>query len=235
MSSAEPRYYDALTAEARCLAGEFVVYGIRLAPFSLRHAALLEQLESTAFIGGSVTPHILLAAAVLCSTASGTAPLPPAEDAAALIAAHDFSEQFAAWESYLATCHATPHTRQGSGGGGRTLHAPCELIVVTYLMRHTNETAERLWTMPAGLAYWYFEAIREQESGHSALMSEAEMMACATGPTPEEAAASAAACRRMEALEKERVTRLKRCKTDRGRRRVMAWFIDKLRTFDATP
>jgi hypothetical protein len=173
--------------------------------------------------------------AIRCSDSTGCAPLPPPEEAADILAAHDFPDQYEVWERYLATCHATPHTRPGgsSGGGGRTLHAPIELIVVAYLMRHTSLTEERAWTMPAGLAYWYFEAIREQESGHSQIIAEAEMLSLLSGPTAEEAAISAANCQRMAALENERARRIKRCKTATGARRVQAWFVEKLRTFDA--
>ena len=237
MSSAEPRFFDALCASIDdppangAQTSVATVYGLALAPFSLLHSVLLSSLENPAWIGGSVTPETLLAAAVLCSRASGTAPLPHPEQAAETIAAHDFAEQFDAWETYLARCTASPRTkrRESSGGG---LRAPAELIVAVFLMRTLGISEQRAWTMKYGLAQWYFEASCEQETGESDIITEADAAEMEAALTEAGQAAERDKCRRMEDLMRHRARRLARCKTDRGRANVERWFIERLRTFE---
>jgi len=234
VSSAEPRFYDSFTAEAHAAPGGFVVYGIRLAPFNLRHALILEQLENPGWIGGTITPELLIAAAAVCAFADASGELPAADLTAEMIAAHDFNAEINAWENYLAQCNSSPRTKRFEGSG-KSLHAPVEMIVAVYLMRQLGMTEERAWTMPRGLANWYFEAAREQETGESGIIEEAEWQEMEAALGAEQMAADAARCKRMEKLMRRKAERLARCKTPKAARKVEKWFIEQLRTFDLEP
>lgn len=211
-----------------------MVYGMRLAAFNMRHAFILESVGNECWIGGTITPEKLIIAATVCRAADGNAPLPEPETAVGLIEIHDFFTEADAWDKYVSACNSGPRTKSYERGG-EVLKAPVELIVTTYLMRVLGVTEERAWSMPRGLALWYFEAAREQDGDSSAIVSEEEWAEMEAAMTAESLADDADRCRRMERLIRRKTARAGRCKTERGRRNVEEWFVEQLRAFDIRP
>lgn len=168
----ETRLYEALLSEARCDAGLYRCYGRKLAPFSLRHSLQLEALDCPLFTGRWWTPFELQIAAEICSRRAFTpAPRKPGLWSTLRFDPVIEEERFS---EYFSACYARPELfDRPDAGGPASLHAPSELIIVTYLTRKTSITEERAWTMPAGLALWLFESIKEQETGDSSILSEA--------------------------------------------------------------
>lgn len=226
------RFYDALTAETACNSGAFTIYGFKLVPLSLWHSVVLYQLENPAWIGGDCTPVDLLVAASICSTTDRIA-LPDPQLAVETMATFDFESQYAGWEKYCKICHAVPATKTMGGDGDGSLKAPVELLVATYLMRELGMDERRVWTMPAGLAFWYFEAAREQESGRSLLITDEEAREMDAAETEEGMKAAEDGKKRMVILLRKRNRRLQRARTDAAKRKVQEWFTEQLRYFDA--
>jgi hypothetical protein len=165
---AESRFYNALTAQAFCELGRFTVYGFTLKPFSLLHSAQLDALESPLWTaGGDVGPEDVMAAAQICASDRPVVEFAPA------VSGYDENEQLHRWLEYMKICVSRPMLKQPSSEReGVGLSAPVELIVASYIMANSTITEERVWTMPYGLACWYFESIREQKDGESMILSE---------------------------------------------------------------
>jgi hypothetical protein len=196
----DTRLYEALVSEARCDAGLYHVYGRKLAPFSLRHSLQLEALDSPLFTGAEWEPFDLQVAAEICSRRELTpAPRKPGWWPRLR---HDRAREEDRFYEYFSACYARPELfeRPNSGGGGK-LHAPLELIIVTYLLRKTTIGEERAWTMPAGLAMWLYESILEQETGDSNILTEALAAEMAAQTSAEEIAAGERLTRYFQSIE----------------------------------
>lgn len=167
---AETRFYHALTAEAFADAGKFVLCGRKLRPFSLLHSAQLDQLNSPLWCGNAL-PELtdLDIAAQICASDKPVVTFEP------LVIPHDSVEELDRWENYLEVCAAKPMLKDRVGQAvGSTLQAPVEMMIASYLLRMSRLTEERIWRMPYGLALWYVESIREQETGDSMILTEEE-------------------------------------------------------------
>ena len=164
----EGRLYDSLTAGKFCK--RFQIAGKQLVPFSLLHSVQLETIESPLWATGATeeaTQADLWIAALVCSSSEPVIEFPkPDED-------FDFGQACLVWRAYIDQCCAWPmlHSRPANVLGS-DLSAPWELFVVTYLMRELGISEERAWTMPYGLAMWYYASAREQESGDSLILTE---------------------------------------------------------------
>ena len=167
---AETRFYHALTAEAFAKAGKFEICGRKLKAFSLLHSAQLDALGSPLWCGNSA-PDLtdLDIAAQICASDDPVVTFRP------LVIPGDAVKELEAWENYLEVCAAKPMLKARVGEVvGSTLAAPVEMLIASYLLRMTPLSEERIWRMPYGLALWYVESIREQETGESMILTEEE-------------------------------------------------------------
>lgn len=165
---AESRFYNSLVAGQYCREGKFKVYGKTLKPFSLLHSAQLDALESPLWAkDGEVTPEDIKIAAQICAADK------PLIDFEKIKGRWDDAKELRTWFEYVALCAANPMLRdRGDGWCALELGAPGELIVASYLMEHLGLSEERAWSMPYGLARWYFETVREQKDGAASILSE---------------------------------------------------------------
>jgi hypothetical protein len=177
---AEPRFYNALIAESLCAAGKFVVCGLTLKPFSLTHSAQLEALDSPLWSSAKDPDDGDIAiAAQICASEK------PVVNFTTL--AHETEADWRTWLDYLEVCASRPMMKDAVRHAvGSTLNAPTEMLVASYLMRTTSLDERRIWTMPYGLAMWYLESTREQETGESLILTQEESDELDRMNTPEE-------------------------------------------------
>lgn len=177
---AEPRFYNSFIAESLCAAGRFVVCGLTLKPFSLTHSAQLEALDSPLWSSATeVDDGDIAIAAQICSSSS------PVSTFTTL--ARETEADWRTWIEYVSVCAARPMVKEAvQRAVGASLNAPTEMLVASYLLRTTNLDERRIWTMPYGLAMWYMESIREQETGESLILTQEESDELDRMNTPEE-------------------------------------------------
>lgn len=167
---AETRLFNSLTAEALCKAGRFVVYGFTLEPFCLLHSRQLDDLANPIWTGtGDIEAADLIIAAQICSQTEPLIDLGQVDPSA-----FDTASEADTWNQYLRVCGGRPEMKQASAPSGTPLTSPTEMLVVAYLIQHTTLTAHEVWRMPYGMAFWYFESVKEQRTGEAMILTERE-------------------------------------------------------------
>ena len=154
---------DLALAEA-FIHGRHTVCGFDLAPFTLRHAFILEALESPLSIiaDAKVTYPSLLKAAQICSarneaelenihTLPTNAPLTDAPITAPLTTDQAEAE-YAAWNRYLTDHITAPRLLESPGGGSYQNHP---LLVIAAKLIQNGFSPDQAWWTPYGAARWY--------------------------------------------------------------------------------
>lgn len=181
----EPGYFDAMSARGRCAAGEFVLCGRTLKPFSFRHSLALDASGNRLWTGTELADEAdFLAAAVICSSTDFVRlGAPTADDLAAY---GDLNAAAETWMAYIRTCYGSrPKIVVNPGAEGSSCKAPMEEFVMAFILRHSSGyTREWLETAPIGMVIWIFEAIGEQIAERSRIDSAADQAARAAQDTP---------------------------------------------------
>lgn len=194
----EPRHFRAVSATAFARSGEFRLAGLVLEPFCFLHAMALDALELPLWLNGECEDFSeLVIAALICSNrgldgfVSASRISKEAMQSLILALEPDAADR---WAEYLTTCYGSRPRKwkQEVSGPSALSKAPLEEYVVTYIMRHAHGfTREELLHRPAAEVFWIMESIREQETGRSTIITEAEHQAMELANTPEALAETA--------------------------------------------
>lgn len=190
----DSRFYRAITARARCEAGQFVLMGRTLRVFTLAHFAVLEELIGDDLYEPAPDLATLDILSRVCEQRRPGCNLADLNslDADALERYHHSLLQFhlaheqARWSAYFDACYLSrPRTRSKVGGATLDLRAPFALIISTYLLRHLHGiTRDELWhDWPLSEVLWQYESAKEQINEETTL---AESDEPDPEPTPEE-------------------------------------------------
>ena len=175
---------DKLFSESLVNRDDHVVLGVRLQPLSLWHATLLELIESPLWHGKSgVTMTDLRLAVSICSGRWPEYRIP--QGWRLMLWAFRsrrcrLAVEAAKFSAYIRDFHAPPmlwekeHKERPKGPDLCPLPQP--LDVVAWLVRH-GFGEDRSWTMPIGLAHWYYVAIAKQRGAEVELVSPGEQVA----------------------------------------------------------
>jgi len=175
---------DRLFAESILNRDDHVVLGRRLLPLSLWHLLMLEIAQSPYFAGGYPTPKDLRLAVTICTT-----PFPRLPDLSGRRLIRDwlrswrclFPVEAAKFRAYLQDFNALPMlwTKEATrrAGAREPVGLPWTLAIVANVCGSTGWSAETVWNMPMGQAYWYHVAFCMQKGGDVDLLSEGEMPA----------------------------------------------------------
>lgn len=176
---------DRLFAESILNRDDHVVLGRRLLPLSLWHLLMLEIGQSPYFAGGYPTPKDLRLAVTICTT-----PFPRLPDLSGRRLIRDwlrswrclFPVEATKFRGYLEDFNAAPMlwTKEGKEKpkGPAPVPLPFALEVATTLIGH-GFAEDRVWTMPAGLAQWYYVAACKAKGCEVNLVSPGEQKAIA--------------------------------------------------------
>ena len=191
----EPRHFRAISAATFAHAGEFVLCGLKLEPFCFLHSMALDALEIALWQDGEsadFTDFVIVA--LICSQRGMTGFVSASKvsrermDELVMALEDDALER---WQEYIATCYSSRARKWISTNNGPSAvsKAPLEEYVVNYIMRHANGfTRDELLHRPCSEVFWIMDSIREQESGRSLIISEAEHEAMEKENEPEEIA-----------------------------------------------
>jgi hypothetical protein len=152
---------DTALAEA-FIHGRHSVCGFDLAPFTLRHAFVLDALENPLALGSTqpVTYADLFRAARFCSAQNEAQMqdilLTPASDEEAQKYAADATAHYEAFSVYLKDFITAPRLLEAAGGGRYQCH-PLLIIAVKLIQNGFDET--RAWWTPYAAARWYSLAL----------------------------------------------------------------------------
>ena len=174
-------------AESFLNRADHCVLGLPLRPLSLWHMFNLEVAQSPYFIGGSFpTAKDLRLAVNICRTDFPR--LPDLSDRTF------YRNWFKSWRCkflietakfnvYLDDFNALPQLWQperGKSGGREPTGLPWALAIVTGVCGSTGWSAEYVWNMPIGQAYWYHVGFAMHRGSSVDLLSEGELLAIET-------------------------------------------------------
>ena len=163
---------------------DHVVLRRRLRPLSLWHLLNLEIAQSPYFCGGSFpSAKDLRLAVTICTT-----PFPRLPDLSGRRLLLDwlrtwncrFLIETAKFRAYLDDFNALPmlwREEQKRPAGREPVGLPWALAIISGICGSTGWSAETVWNMPVGQAYWYHVAFAIQKGSTVDLLSEGEMMA----------------------------------------------------------
>lgn len=159
----EPKHFWAITAAARCAAGEFELCGCKLEPFSFVHSIQLDAIGNPlwAEVDTPISDEHYFQAAAICAhrVFVGGIPSIDREDR------KDFNRSAAAeiWRRYQDACYGSrPEIWESNSPAGRS-RAPIPEFVATFILRHLQGfTREQIFTMAISEVMWIFESLVEQ-------------------------------------------------------------------------
>lgn len=174
---------DKLFSESIVNRDDHVVLGRKLRPLSLWHATLLELIDSPLWHGKSgVTMTDLRLAVAICT---GSWPAYEIPQGWRLVwwswrtRKLSLAREAAKFSAYIRDFHAPPMLWEKDGEkpkGPQLCPLPQPLDVVAWLIRH-GLGEERSWTMPIGLAHWYYVAFAKHRGADVDLVSPGEQVA----------------------------------------------------------
>jgi len=174
---------DKLFSESIVNRDDHVVLGVKLRPLSLWHATLLELIDSPLWHGKSgVTMTDLRLAVAICSGSWPAYKIPQGWRLLCWSVATRkcrLAVEAAKFSAYIRDFHAPPMLweKEGQGTKGpQVCPLPQPLDVVAWLVRH-GFGEDRSWTMPIGLAHWYYVAIARHRGAEVDLVSPGEQIA----------------------------------------------------------
>ena len=174
---------DRLFAESIVNRDNHVVLGRRLRPLSLWHATLLELIDSPLWHGRSgVTMTDLRLAVAICGDSFPRYVIPSGWRLvlwAFRTRKHKLAIEAAKFSAYIRDFHAPPMLWTKEEEAPKTdkfCSLPQPLDVSAWLIRH-NFSEERAWSMPIGLAHWYYVALAKHRGAEVDLVSPAEQIA----------------------------------------------------------
>lgn len=174
---------DKLFAESIVNRDDHIVLGRRLRPLSLWHATLLELIDSPLWHGKSgVTMTDLRLAACICTGSWPQYKIPAGWGMiwwSFCTCKMNLAREAAKFSAYIRDFHAPPMLweKETEKSKGPTLcPLPAPLDVAAWLIRH-GLGEERSWTMPIGLAHWYYVAFAKHRGAEIDLVSPGELEA----------------------------------------------------------
>jgi hypothetical protein len=176
---------DRLYAESFLNRDDHVVLRTRLRPLSLWHLQNLEIAGSPYFVGGSFpTAKDLRLAVRVCTT-----PFPRLPDLSGKRLMWDwikswrctFLQETAKFRAYLDDFNALPQLwraeEKRTPGAREQVGLPWALGIVTSVCGSTGWSAETVWNLPVGQAYWYHIGFAMLRGAPVDLLSEGEQLA----------------------------------------------------------
>ena len=173
---------DRLFAESVVNRTNHVVLGKKLKPLCLWHAVLLELIDSPLWHGNNgVTMTDLRLAVAICSDSFPEYKIPSGWRLfcwAWLTRKSNLAIEAAKFSAYIRDFNAPPMlwTKEEAAKTDKTCALPQPLDVAAWLIRH-NLPEERAWSMPIGLAHWYYVAMAKHRGADIDLVSPSEQVA----------------------------------------------------------
>ncbi len=165
---------DTALAEA-FLHRDHTVCGLKLAPFTLRHAFVLEAAGSPCALKGNdkITAADIVAAAVVCSRRNDAeiAALSAPGPLEIKVELSDEESAYVQWNDYLADYLTVPRLLDIPKGHTAQLH--WLVTTAARLMRDGNFTKEEAWWTPIGEARWYALAFAEMAGAEFTIATDA--------------------------------------------------------------